>query len=521
MSYKKQTMYNKGPFASWVPKPVMLILILVILFPMMTISGVYPTTLTDVTGAMATYTEYISLANNAGTIGMGVIFPIAMRLKMRFRSKEIITTSAILLAVLSYMCATTDNPLVLIGCSFMIGFIKFLPIIEMILPVMFMIAPTGDRGKFYAIFYPLSIGFGQLSAYTFASLVFNGSWQAPYFLMSAIMLCIAALSLIFQHNQRFSFKMPLYQVDWLSLALMAVSLMCFNYFLVFMKQQGWFISPAVVGTLIAGVLLFAALIYRQQFLKRKLIDFSALMKKNVIHSIILLLFLGAYLASSSIYSQYSVAVLGYNNLINAQLNLWMIPGIVLSGIMAYFGFKNNWYIKYYIAAGFVSFFLHTLLLYLIIQPYADIRYLAFAMFLKGLGMGILFIGIWFYTSLNLSMQQLLGIMGILIVIRAFLATAIGGAIIGWAGYQAQWQSLNDISAYLDTGDFPNGMAIYQNISLNALMASGKIVLGSMCWLIIPVLIIIATHSYGKFHFKRIVLLRKIIRGNSIKGYRLT
>lgn len=103
-------MYNKGPFASWVPKPLMLLLIIFFMFPMMTISGVYTSVLTDLTGALATYTEYVSMANNAGTIGMGIAIVILMRVKMRFRSKEIITGSAIMLALLSIMCATTDNP---------------------------------------------------------------------------------------------------------------------------------------------------------------------------------------------------------------------------------------------------------------------------------------------------------------------------------------------------------------------------------------------------------------------------
>jgi len=41
------------------------------------------------------------------------------------------------------------------------------PMIEMILPVMFILSPTGDRGSLCYI-YPLAIGFGQLSSYYFA-----------------------------------------------------------------------------------------------------------------------------------------------------------------------------------------------------------------------------------------------------------------------------------------------------------------------------------------------------------------
>ncbi|MHA6727315.1 efflux MFS transporter permease [Chryseobacterium sp. A301] len=513
-------MYNKGPFASWVPKPLMLILILVIMFPLMTVSGVYSSTVSNVSGALATYTEYISFANNAGAIGMGVSLLILLRVKMRFRSREIITGCALILAVLSYICGTTQDPMVMVVGNFLIGFFKMFPMMEMVLPVMMIITPTADRGKFYAVFYPLSIGFGQLAAYYFAILVFNGTYQSPYFLMSGIMLIIALLSQIFQHNQRFSFKMPLHQIDWLSILLLSGSFMSLNYFLVFLKQQGWFVSQSIFASLVVGILLFVLLIYRQTFLRRKLIDFSVFKKRNVIHATLLLLFMGIYLASTSLYVQYTIGVLGYDNTINAHSNLWMIPGIVIAGILAYFGFKNKWNMKYYIAFGFICFALYTMILYFLIQPQMDLHYLEYAMVLKGLAMGVLFIGIWFYASLNLQVDQMLGMMAVLIAVRSFLGVAIGSALIGWAGYQAQWQSMYDLSNSFDMGAVANGMSVYKDLNLNALMASSKIVLGSLVWLLIPVLILVLTHSYGNFNFRRVILLRKVVRGSSIKGYRL-
>src|SRR5690606_26307043 len=119
-----------------------------ILLPMMTVTGVYSSAITNISGALATYTEYISLASNAGTIGMGVAISILSRIKSRFRSKEIIATCAILLAILSYMCGTTDSPIVLICCSFLIGFFKMFPLIEMVLQMMFILSPSGDKGRF-------------------------------------------------------------------------------------------------------------------------------------------------------------------------------------------------------------------------------------------------------------------------------------------------------------------------------------------------------------------------------------
>src|SRR5690606_24329070 len=117
---------------------------------------------------------------------------------------------------------------VLVACSFLIGFFKMFPLIEMILPMMFILSPTGDKGRFYAIFYPLSIIAGQVASYYFTSFVFDSGYQSPYYIMAIIMLIIACISLIFQHNQRFCFKMPLYQIDWLSMIMLFISAMGLN-----------------------------------------------------------------------------------------------------------------------------------------------------------------------------------------------------------------------------------------------------------------------------------------------------
>jgi DHA2 family multidrug resistance protein len=81
-------MYNKGLFADWVPKPMMLLLIIVFLFPILGVSGVFTNNLTDISGAMAAFNEHVQMANNAVTIGMSLSLPILMRVKMRFRTKE-------------------------------------------------------------------------------------------------------------------------------------------------------------------------------------------------------------------------------------------------------------------------------------------------------------------------------------------------------------------------------------------------------------------------------------------------
>ncbi len=508
-------MYNQGPFANWVPKPVMLLLIVAMLLPIAVIGGIYTSNITDIAGGLGTYTEYISVANNATTIGMALGISIMMRIKMRFRTKEIMVGGTIILALLSLMNGTTQNPQVLIAGSLLIGFVKIFPMIEMMLPVLFMLSPKGERGRFYSLFYPMIIVASQVSGYGFSRLMFQSNYQAPYFLMAAIMLSIAALCLVFQHNQRFSFKMPLYQVDWLSLILLAGGAMGLNYGLSFMKQQGWFQSPAIVGLLAGGLLLIALTIYRQKFLKRKMFHFDLFLKRDHIwHSLVLLLFLGLYLASSGVFVQYSMGVLGYSNLINAGLNLWMIPGLIASGVICFFGFKKGWHLKWAILGGFGAFFLHTVMLYFLIQPQLNITSLYLPMMLKGLGMGLLFIVVWYYAAIDLTPDKSLGVTAIMLMVRTFVATAVGSALLGWAGYAGQWQSFTDMAGGTDSGSG------YGALQLSALMASGKIVLGVMSWLFIPIALFVITHHYGRFNYRRMVFFRKLVRGNSVKGYAL-
>lgn len=508
-------MYNKGPFASWVPKPLMLLLIIFFLSVSVSINGVYSS---DVIGAMANYNEYYTMANNAGIIGMSLGVLLALRLKMHFRSKELILFSSLSTALLSIIIVTSNSVEVLVTGTFLINFFKMPMLFEMVLPMMFILSPTGDRGRFYAIFYPIMLGGSFYTAYLFANSVNDTSWQTPYYTMAILMLVVALCSVVFQHNQRFSFKMPLHQVDWLSMVLYISSLMLINYGLVFMRQQAWFYSPYIVFSLIGGVLLFGLLIYRQKFIKRKFINFGVFLEReNVKHGLVLLIFTGLFMVGAGFTTQYTTAVLGYNNLINAKLNLWQIVGFVIAGVLAFFYFKKQWNMKYYIATGFGMFFIYLLFFYFMIQPQMNIEYLYIPTIFRGLGMGMLFISIWFYASLHLEMADMLGVVAVLIVVRTFIATSVGSAFLGWAMYQGQQQSLNDITMYLDRGQY--GMNVYQSSQLGAMMASLKSLWGMLLWCFFPIVFFVLTHHYGKFDYRRMVFFRKRLKGSSTKGYR--
>jgi hypothetical protein len=71
------------------------------------------------------------------------------------------------------------------------------------------------------------------------------------------------------------------------------------------------------------------------------------------------------------------------------------------------------------------------------------------MFLKGYGMGSLFISVWFYTLDKLEMDDMLAAIGLVLVWRTFLAVGFFSALYSWFLYHFQVVAIGDLAVYMD------------------------------------------------------------------------
>ncbi len=166
-------MYNQGLFSSWVPKLVQLLLIIIFMSVIIPVNGVYSGNITYMIGSTGALSEYFVWANYAGIIGMGAAMPLILRMKFRFKIRDKVTVIFLLLAGLSYMNGTTHQPLVIVVNSLIIGFLKMIVMLEFIIPIMFMVSPDGNRGRFYSVFYPFSIIASQAAGYFLAVIAYQ------------------------------------------------------------------------------------------------------------------------------------------------------------------------------------------------------------------------------------------------------------------------------------------------------------------------------------------------------------
>lgn len=445
-------MYNRGLFHDWVPKPVQLLLIILFTIPLLTINGIYTANISDMVGSMGIMTEDILMANYAAIIGMGVVFPLLLRTKQFFKSKHVLLVTFISLALLSYVCATTDQPSILITANFLLGGMKMFGLIEVILPIMFIISPGSDRARFYAIFYTLSIGLSLVSGFYSAQLAYNYNWQNVYQLVIPVSVFCILLVLIFSHNLYGSKRVPIYQVDWISMILLSSSLMLLNYVLSYGRVLNYFQSTAFQAAFIGFGISLLWFIQRQLVLKRPYLPLYVFKKKNVYGALLFIFLMNIFVATGSMQTVFTAGILKYSAQTNALLNSIMAIGAVFGGVFSYIWFKNKMGLKGIILIGFVAFTGYHVFFYFLFSPVIEINYLALPVLLKGFGMVVLFISTAIFAVEKLEMAEMLSSVAMLVIFRSFIGPAFWGAVYSYGLYAGQVRHTAAIVQRMDVND---------------------------------------------------------------------
>lgn len=518
-------MYKQGLFHDWVPKPLQLILIIVCILPFLVVSGIYSNNINDMASGLGAMSEVFVLSNYAGFIGMATVMPLLMRTKQYFRSKEMAVGTLLIISLLSWVCMTTDNANLIVFSSFFIGGLKMLGMIEFILPVYFIIAPSMDRTKFYPVFYPFSIILAQFAGYCFSQMAYAFNWQHVYLFVIIYMLTCALLLTVFMHNSLASKKVPFYQFSWFSLVWFAVLMMVLNYVLVYTKFHGWFQSPVIRWGIGVFVVMLFFFVLGQRLLKRPFISMAAFSYKNVYSSFIMILLMSIYLGSSSAQSTYMMGILKYSSQTSGLVNLAMIPGVILGGVICYYWFKHIPKIKGLVSIGFGSYLLAQVIIYFLFAPELPIEYFFLPTMLKGVGLCVLYISIASYCSDNVKMSEQLSVFSILILFRSFVGPALFGSVFSWLMYKLQLQNASDLAAHMDATNTialmrGGGMGLYGPVQMQSIMLAAKQLFGITIVAGIVVMIYVALHRFEPIHHRRLIHISKWSKGESTKGYRL-
>lgn len=128
---------NNYPFHAWVPRPLGIVILLLMFVPPTFSGGAYLSNVNEMQGSMAWWTEDIQLASFFTSIGMCLFPPFMVPFLQMRRTKQTYIVCFLLLMVLNAVCAFTTSLPLLVAACLITGFVR----VVVILNCTFTIAP--------------------------------------------------------------------------------------------------------------------------------------------------------------------------------------------------------------------------------------------------------------------------------------------------------------------------------------------------------------------------------------------
>lgn len=441
-------------FVAWLPKWAQTVVLLALLIPLLALGGLYTPTITDMTSGMGTLGEYFILANYFATIGTVAGFTVVLRLLTWQPPKRLLLFVFSGLLLIHIISAQTASPEIIVGLTFLSGVLKITGMLVLVIPLMPIMSPTGDRPQFYTIFYPIILSVGQAAGVLTSYLAYTYNWQFVYLYMIPILLACLLLTLVCYTYERAMPYVPITGIDWLSFFQLNSALMLLCYVCAFGRLEDWFVSPRIQGSSIACGLLGLWFVCRQLTREQPLVNLHMLKRRNVWLGCLLFMLLGIFLASSSLQSTLTTGILRFDAPTSARLNLWMIPGILLGSAYCYywFKFKRQRGFKGLFLLGFGAYVAAHALLYFLVAPGTGYDDLILPTFLRGLGMVLLFIVGGLFLTDKLSQAEMMATSFFMTLSRSLLCVLVFSTLFTNWSYRAQVKNASELAAHMDALD---------------------------------------------------------------------
>ena len=461
---------RQDPFRDWVPVWLKAIVGVMILVPIMLVNGAYTGSNIDISGFLGVLSEDINMAYYAASAGMAIGYLVTPKVRPVATVKTVILGALLGQIILSIVCAETNYIEIITICSFLIGFLKTFSLVEVFAILMPIFSPSNTRNEFYAKYLPISLACGQLSLVLTAELAYLYRWQYMYYLMIMLLLIAIIAVLITMKYARKLDRIPIKDIDWISLFLVSVCYMCIIYFTTYGKTKDWFASKNIVTTIVLSIVT-GWLFVRRQFSERPFLDLSLLKNRNSAVVYTLSFVLMFFVSFSILVSSYTTSVLRLDNAHVNRLYFFMIPGFVVGGFLTYYFFIKEIRMAWLIFSGFACLTLSITLIYFRVTPDGLYEDLYILMFLRGVGMLALFAAFSIYGIAGLTAKQITYNGFFIVSARSALAPAVGASILtNWLNVLQQ-KNIMLLSAGIDT---QNVTAMSQlAASVKAALAQGR------------------------------------------------
>ncbi|MEO8583526.1 MAG: MDR family MFS transporter [Flavitalea sp.] len=346
----------------------------------------------------ATLTE-IGWVITAYAIGNVIIVPMTSWLSQQFGRKNYFAASIMIFTVFSFLCGNATNIWELVFFRFMqgIGGGALLVTSQTIITESY---PPEKRNMAQAI-YGLGVIIGPtLGPPLGGYIVDHFSWPYIFYINIPIGIIATILTLRFVKSPKYAEKTRTKDIDWLGIALLAISVGSLQYILEKGQDDDWFNSQTIIVLSVLAVFGLFFFLWREWTVKKPIVELRVLRNGNLRVGTALSFILGFGLYGSTfIIPLYTQATLGWTA---QQSGMLLIPSALTTAVMMPLIGKilqRGVPQQYLVALGMLIFFGYSFWGFKILTPDTGAPAFFWMLILRGIGMGLLFIPI---TALALS-----------------------------------------------------------------------------------------------------------------------
>lgn len=439
------------PFYDWVPKPVGILILVLMFLPILTIGGVYSVNSTEMMSGLGIISEHLQFTNFATSIGMAAFCPFLYRLVVIRKEKMMCIAGFSMMYILSYICAKTDSIFLLALCSVLMGFLRMVLMmvnlftlilyagnIEAYLKITPGLEPkTGEAWDKLDIersiaqpgIYLFFMILGQLGTWLTAWLSFEYEWKYVYYYMMGMLLLSILVIFITMPYQKFETKrFPINFRQFGNATLFCIPLVCFTYVMVYGKLLDWFDDPTIRIAAIIAILSAALFVYVESMYQSPyyLLD---VLKLRTIRMSVLLYFLLMFLNSSAMFVNVFAGIgMKLDNFQNAMLGNWTMAGYFIGGMTTIILSMKGVHFKYIFAGGFLIIGLSAMFMYFEVQTAGLYERMKYPVIIRATGMMMLYSLIPTYATQRMPYKFLSSWICTMLTIRMVIAPSFGAAV---------------------------------------------------------------------------------------------
>ena len=435
------------PFYPWMPKPLGVLVLLVLFVPLFFSGGTYLSNINEMAGSMGVLAENFQFLSLCASVGMSMVFPFMLPYLQARNVKHVYLGGYALLALFNEICATTQNVPLLAVCCFLIGFIR----VALVLNTTFVIAPyllgiqtldmflyepptpeaayKNDHARtiLMPVLYCYILCIVQFSNYVSAWVAYEFRWEYTYLLVIGMLLAaMLVVSLAFCPVPVHKYHLPWHLLPDALLLSVAMGALC--YLLVFGKTYDWFDHASIRIALAVMLACGGLFLWLSAARKKMVLELGIFRYRYTWYAIGIFLLLMLVNSSTLFVTTYLKLSTCSGNLESATVSCWAIPGCLAGLAFALACVAKGVHFRYIYATGFLLMLGANLYMYFHYQTMGVYEHTIPPTLLHYAGMLVLYSVTCAFAMKHLPIRYFATWLFLMVAVRNVVAPAIGTSV---------------------------------------------------------------------------------------------